>query len=41
MNAAQKKTTKYERNYLEVKGELAAVIFTVIKFEYMLRFIKF
>ena len=39
--AAGRKTTKYEANYPSVKGELAAVIFAVKKFEHLLRFRKF
>ena len=39
--AAGRKTTRYEANYASVKGELAAVIFAVKKFEHLLRFRKF
>ena len=38
---AGRKTTKYEANYASVKGELAAIIFAVKKFEHLLRFRKF
>ena len=39
--AAGRKTTKYEANYASVKGELAAIIFAVKKFEPLLRFGRF
>ena len=35
------KTTKYEVNYAYVKGELAAIIFAVKKFEHFLHFRRF
>ena len=35
------KKTQYEANYLSVKGELAAIIFAVKKFEHLLHFRKF
>ena len=39
--AAGRKTTIYERNYASVKGELAAVIFALRRFEHVLRFRHF
>jgi hypothetical protein len=39
--AAGRKTTKYEANYASVKGELAAVIYALRKFEHLLRFRSF
>ena len=36
-----RKTTSYERNYSSTKGELSAVIFSVRRFEHVLRFKKF
>ena len=39
--AAGRKTTKYERNYHSCKGELAAIIYGLRKFEHILKFRKF
>ena len=39
--AAGRKTTKYERNYHSCKGELAAIVYALRKFEHLLRFKKF
>ena len=39
--AAGRKTTKYEANYGSTKGELAAVVFALRKFEHILRFKRF
>lgn len=38
---AGRKTTKFEANYGSVKGELAAIIFGLRKFEHILRFRRF
>ena len=38
---AGRKTTNYEKNYHSTKGELAAVIYGLRKFEHILRFKKF
>ena len=38
---AGRKTTKYEKNYHSTKGELAAVVYGLRKFEHLLRFKKF
>ena len=39
--AAERKTTRYERNYHSAKGELSAIIYRLRKFEYILRYKKF
>ena len=39
--AMGRKTTKYERNYASVKGELAALVWGLRKFEHILRFRPF
>ena len=39
--AAGRKCTKYEQNYPSVKGELAAIVYALRKFEHLLRFRKF
>ena len=39
--AAGRKTTKYERNYHSCKGELAAIIYGLRKYEHLLKFKKF
>ena len=39
--AAGRKTTKYEKNYHSCKGELAAMIYGMRKFEHILKFRKF
>merc|ERR1711867_322140 len=39
--AAGRKTTKYERNYHNAKGELSAIIYGLRKFEHILRYKKF
>ena len=41
ISAAGRKTTSYEANYPSHKGELAAIIFGLRKFEHILRFKKF
>ena len=39
--ACGRKTTKYERNYHSCKGELSAIIYTLRKWEHILKFKKF
>ena len=39
--AVGRKTTKYESNYHSCKGELAAIIYSLRKFEHILKFKKF
>ena len=39
--AAGRKCTRYEQHYPSVKGELAAVIYALRRFEHLLRFRKF
>ena len=39
--ACRRKTTKYERNYHSCKGELSAIIYTLRKWEHILKFKKF
>ena len=41
IGVAGRKTTPYERNYHSTKGELAAVLYGLRKFEHILRFKKF
>ena len=41
IGAAGRKTTKYEKNYHSCKGELAAIIYGLRKFEHILRYRKF
>ena len=41
IGAAGRKTTKYEKNYHSCKGELAAIIYGLRKFEHILKFRKF
>ena len=41
IGAAGRKTTKYEKNYHSCKGELAAIIYGLRKFEHILKFKKF
>ena len=41
LGCAARKTTNYENNYGSVKGELAALIFSIRKFEHLLRYNKF
>ena len=38
LGCAARKTTTYEQNYGSVKGELAALIFSIRKFEHLLRY---
>ena len=41
IGAAGRKTTKYEKNYHSCKGELAAIIYGLRKFEHILKFRRF
>ena len=41
IGVAGRKTTRYEKNYHSTKGELAAVLYGLRKFEHILRFKKF
>ena len=41
IGAAGRKTTKYEKNYHSCKGELAAIIYGLRKFEHILKYKKF
>ena len=41
LGCVARKTTTYEHNYGSVKGELAALVFSIRKFEHLLRYNKF